>query len=172
MTPRPYVGLFGTCGGSRWREPFASRYNDLGIPYFNPQVQEWTADLAEVEAEHLAEDPLILFAVTPETYGTGSLAECGFSILQAVRLDDRRDFVVWIAQSLAPELQEDPTMARESLRARALVTQHLRKLNLSSVYVVGGLDEMLDVSLRLYEAVEVRASLRHLNPQNYRKAVA
>ena len=34
------IGLFGTCGGSRWRERFIERYNKECISFFNPQVAE------------------------------------------------------------------------------------------------------------------------------------
>lgn len=93
------IGLFGTCGKSTWRVPFMTRYTELGIPYFNPQVEDWKPEDAVIEAEHLADDDVILFPVTSETYATGSLAETGFSILNAVRLDDRRDFIILIEQT-------------------------------------------------------------------------
>ncbi len=69
------VGLFGTCGGSLWREPFEAKYNEQGIVFFNPQVDDWNPSMADIEAQHLAEDEIILFPITGETYGTGSLAE-------------------------------------------------------------------------------------------------
>src|SRR5271156_2620325 len=90
------IGLFGTCAGSQWREPFKAAYEIEQITYFDPQVPNWTPECAVVEAEHLADDEIVLFPVTGESYGTGSLAETGFSILQAIRLDDRRDFIIMI----------------------------------------------------------------------------
>lgn len=161
----PTIGLFGTCGGSRWREPFMKSYADRSIPFFNPQVDDWTPEMAQVEARHLAEDEIILFPVTGETYGTGSLSEVGFSILQAIRLDDRRDFVVLIEPTL--DISLDNAVARkESLRSRALVGEHLRKLRLTNLYVVDTLDQMLAVSLKLHEAAVLRAPLAMFNPHN------
>ena len=61
------IGMFGTCGGSKWREPFIEKYEELGISYFNPQVDNWTDQNAIVEARHLAEDKVILFPITNET---------------------------------------------------------------------------------------------------------
>lgn len=178
------IGLFGTCGGSRWREDlFIPRYRERGIEFFNPQVEDWNPSLAEVEAEHLANDAIILFPVTNETYAFGSLAETGFSMLNAMRLDDRREFVVFIAQDIA---ETDPkgnvlddrldadgkpnpnSRAKDSLRARALVRQHLIKLRLPNVYLVDSLEGMLDVSITLWESVKLRYPLRELNP--HRKA--
>lgn len=114
------VGLFGTCGGSKWRDPFKARYEELGIKYFDPNKEDWKPEDAEEEAQHLVEDEVILFPVTGETYGSGSLSEVGFSILQAIRLDDRRDFVILIESEL-DEALSDETARKESLRARALV---------------------------------------------------
>lgn len=164
------IGLFGTCGNSKWREPFISRYDELGISYFNPQVTDWKPEFAEVEAQHLAEDKVILFPVTNETYATGSLSEVGFSILNAIKLDDRRSFVILIAKDLVPELN-DSIARKESLRARALVIEHLRKLRLSNLYVVETLEEVLDLSITLYKAAEILAPLEVYNPHNKKRGV-
>jgi len=158
-----YIGLFGTCGNSQWRTPFMSRYNQEGIQFFNPQVVDWKPEDAVIEAEHLANDQVVLFPITGETYGTGSLAETGFSVLNAIRLEDRRDFVIMIEQELDDNL-EDAVARKESLRARALVKEHLKKLRLSNLYVVNSLEEMLEVSVTLYRAAEMRAPLGKYNP--------
>jgi len=162
------IGLFGTCGNSVWRNEFMEKYNELGISFFNPQVDDWKPEDAEIEAQHLADDKVILFPVTNETYGTGSLSEVGFSILNAIKLDDRRSFVVMIQNDLATELN-DPIARKESLRARALVFQHLRKLRLSNLYVVESLEEMLEISIQLYRAAEITFPLEKFNPHNIEK---
>jgi hypothetical protein len=138
-----------------------------------------------VEAEHLAEDQIILFPVTNETYAFGSLAETGFSMLNAISLDDRRSFVIYIAQDIAAvdpkgnklddQLNEDgsknpSSQAKASLRTRALVNQHLKKLRLPNVYIVDSLDEMLAVSLQLWDATKITYGLRDLNPHRKSKA--
>lgn len=159
------IGLFGTCGNSRWRDPFIAKYTDLGVPFFNPQVDDWKPECAVEEARHLAEDAIILFPVTSETYATGSLAEVGFSILQAIKLDDRRDFVVMIDLQL-DEALNDPVARKESIRSRALVAEHLRKLRLPNLYVVDDLTQMLEISLTLFEAAKLRKPLEVFNPHN------
>jgi len=159
------IGLFGTCGGSKWRDSFMERYASQGIKFFNPSKPDWKPEDAEEEAKHLAEDAIILFPVTNETYATGSLAETGFSILQAIRLDDRRDFVIMIEQDLDPSL-DNAVARKESLRARALVKQHLKKLRLRNVFVVDSLEEMMSVSLQLYKAAELHEPLMRYNPHN------
>lgn len=154
------IGLFGTCGGSKWRDPFIEVYGRASIPFYNPQVIEWKEEDAIIEAEHLANDEVVLFPITGETYGLGSLAETGFSILQAIKLEENRDFVLLIDKTPNKELKDDEALYRESCRARALVIQHLKKLNLSNVYLVETLDEMLEVSLTLFQLSSTRSTLR------------
>jgi len=154
------IGLFGTCGKSTWRKPFIDTYKQSSITYFNPQVDDWKPENAIEEASHLAEDSIILFPITSESYGTGSLAETGFSILNAIKLEDRRDIVIFIDQKLDDELVKDnPLAAKESLRARALVKQHLKKLNLSNLYYVESLDAMLKLSVELYHIAVAKEKL-------------
>lgn len=167
------IGLFGTCGNSKWRDKFIAKYKELGISFYNPQLPpgQWNPSCADIEAEHLATDEIILFPVTGETLGLGSLGEVGFSILSAIRLDDRRDFVIMIDKDVDPTLVNgDPIMAKESIKMRALAIQHLKKLNLRNVYVVDTLDEMLEVSIQLRKAADLRRPYGKYNPQ-YKKSV-
>lgn len=159
------VGLFGTCGKSKWRQPFMEKYRELGIDFFNPQVDDWKPEMAVEEAKHLAEDAVVLFPITGETYASGSLAEVGFSILNAIKLDDRRDFVIMIEMKLDESLDNE-VACKESLRSRALVVQHLKKLRLPNVYIVDTLEQMFSISLDLYAAAKIREPLRAFNPQN------
>jgi len=160
------VGLFGTCGSSVWRDLFMKEYKEKEITFFNPNItdREWVPEDAIAEAEHLAKDSIILFPITSETYASGSLSEVGFSILNAINLDDQRDFVVMIDQYLDEELQDNVVAVKESLRSRALVKEHLKKLRLSNLYVVDNLKDMLDVSIQLYEAAKICVPLQKYNP--------
>lgn len=159
------IGMFGTCGNSKWRLPFIEKYKELGIPYFNPQLPpgQWNPACADVEAEHLAEDEIILCPITGETFALGSLAEVGFSILNAIKLDDRRDFVVLIDKELDPSIANLPG-AQDSLKSRALVRQHLKKQRLKNVYLVETLEQMLEISIELYKAAKIREPFLKYNP--------
>jgi len=153
---RPCIGLFGTCGKSTWRkEMFIPAYVSMGlvpdVDFFNPQVDDWKPELAQVEAQHLVDDSIILFPVTAETYGTGSLAETGFSIMQALKVESRRDVILMVDDGLDESLMGDKTAARESIRARALVKAHINKIHRPGVYLVQSMEDMLDLSIRLYK---------------------
>ena len=156
------IGLFGTCGNSQWRTPFIEHYERRGIAYFNPVVPNWDESCAAVEAEHLVEDEIILFPVTDETTGFGSLGEVGFSINQAITSNDERFVVVYIAPGVNDDVREaDAKAAKESCKARALVLAHLRKQyhKYPNVFVVESLDDMLNASSFLYDAMNsIRAA--------------
>ncbi len=167
------VGLFGTCGKTTFRKDiFIPKFEEIGVEYYNPQLGpgEWSPSCAEVEAEHLASDDIILFPITKDTYGLGSLSEVGFSFLQAVKLNTDRDFIVLIEQDLEPSLmidnRENPKnvtsleLAKESLKMRALVKQHIKRMNMNNVYVVDTLDEMLNLTTELYKIKELLKPLR------------
>jgi hypothetical protein len=155
------IGLFGTCGDSSWRDRFINVYDHYGINYFNPHVDDWRPELAQIEAEHLANDEMILFPVTDETLGLGSLGEVGFSILQAIKLDSNRDIIVMIDNDINDDakLNFDESMVRESIKMRALIKAHLNKLNYSNVYLVEDLEKMLMLSLKLHEIHVLRNNL-------------
>ena len=154
------IGLFGTCGGSRWRDQFVISYEVQGIAYFNPQVEHWSPALAAVEAQHLATDDIILFLVTGETAGFGSLAEIGFALCQAVT--SSRYFVFLIEPTVDPDPEADPVLAKESLRARALVRAHLSLNTLPNVFVCETRQQMLDVSLALHRGLGLLRSARSI----------
>jgi hypothetical protein len=146
------IGLFGTCGNSKWRDSFVANYKQLNIEFYNPQVADWKPEDAEIEAEHLVNDNIILFPVTSETYGTGSLAETGFSILSAIKSNGERNIITFIDKTVDQHLIDDnPTAAKESVRARALVRAHLMKVNYPFVYMVDDLGSMLALSMELYK---------------------
>lgn len=156
------IGLFGTCGGSMWRDEFIAKYVELGIDFFNPQVDNWTPEMADIEAEHLVEDDIILFPVTGETAGMGSLAETGFSMFQAMKTNMNRYFVFMVDAECDPTKVTDATLAKESRRARALVRAHLRKNPHANVFVCDNLAQMLEVSVLLRDSLVAVRGARQL----------
>lgn len=162
MTLNPKtVGLFGTCGGSRWREPFLVLLAQQGIPCFNPQVDNWSPELAQVEAWHLAHDRLILFPVTDETFGFGSLAETGFSINSAISASTSRFVLLYIASDVSDTLKaQAPEQADASRRARKLTLAHLAQVTSPHVFVATSLQDMLNKTLKLFAALELLDSVR------------
>jgi hypothetical protein len=164
MSRKPCIGLFGTCGNSTWRTRFINIYDGAGIEYFNPQVDDWKPELADIEAQHLLNDDIILFPVTGETYGFGSLAETGFSIIQAIKANASR-FVIVAIFDVDPTL-EDAFAMKESARARALVKAHLKTNPQPNVFVVNDLETMLKLSMELYRVCETLNDWRTILGEN------
>lgn len=116
MNLKNTVGLFGTCGDSKWRDPVIAKLSALGIDTFNPVVPNWTPECAAVEAEHLATDRVLLFAITGETGGFGSLAETGWAALSALR---NGQIVVFYIQDTDDGPKSDANRARKLVKAHA-----------------------------------------------------
>lgn len=164
---QPVVGLFGTCGDSTFRqEIFIPAYNELGIDYFNPQVDDWKPELAEIEADHLAHDVVQCWPVLGSTYGTGSLAEQGYAIASSLRAPSPLPkFVIAMIEMELSDTLTDEVARKESLRARNLAVSHLTLNASPNVYVVDSLDEMLDVSITLHRVAKGLVELsRSKNP--------
>jgi len=149
---QPLIGLFGTCGETTFRQDiFIPEYEQRGIEYFNPQVDDWKPELADIEADHLAHDVVQCWPVLGSTYGTGSLAEQGYSVASSLRAPTPLPkFVVpMIEQELSDSLT-DEVARKESLRARKLAATHLALNASPNVFVVDNLDEMLETSITLH----------------------
>lgn len=163
------VGMFGVCATTTFRQTkFIPKFEEEQINWYNPQLGEgeWNRATSPIEeAKHLAADQIILFPITRDSYALGSLSESGFGIIQSISLNDRRHVVILIDKELDERLiSENEQLANESLKCRALVYQHLRKLRLPNVYMVDTLDEMLDVAVLTYRTAEALAPLSEWNP--------
>jgi hypothetical protein len=96
----------------------------------------------------------LVFALTGETYGTGSLAEIGFAVAQVKGTD--RHLLAYVEASLAEALT-DQVARKESERARRLVIAHMQELRLANVMLLDSVDAMLDESIRLGRALKQRS---------------
>lgn len=144
------IGLFGTCDKNRWRDSFIAKYEELGIPYFNPMVDNWHAGLVPIEAKHLTEDEIIMFPILGWSYAEGGLSEIGFGPLKALSQGIRRSFVFFIETNLHERLT-DSDRCKASLRSRNLVIGHLKELNATNIYLVKNLEQALKTTIDLYD---------------------
>lgn len=164
---QPCVGLFGTWGDSTFRQDlFIPAYEELGIQYFNPQVDDWKPELADIESDHLAFDVVQCWPVLGSTYGAGSLAEQGYSIASSLRAaSPLPKFIIPMIELELDDRLTDEVARQESLRARKLATAHLRNSESPFIYPVESLDEMLAVSISLYGAARTLVeAARSYNP--------
>ena len=61
------------------------KYDEMGISYFNPMVDNWHPGMIEEENYFLNYGEIVLFPILAESLGTGSLGEIGFSIQNVLR---------------------------------------------------------------------------------------
>lgn len=121
------VFLMGTAGNSTWRKAFEDRLEAEGLNYFNPVKPNWTPDDAAIEAEALADSSAIVLIVTTDTDSFGSLAEIGFTILNAVlgAFQNGQQVFLCVEQYTGDEAKAHDA----SKRTRDLVLAHLEKLD-------------------------------------------
>lgn len=161
------IGLFGTCGKSTWRNEFIIKYEHCNIKYFNPQVPEgtWHPGCVDDENFHLMNDDIILFPVTSETTGQGSLAEIGFSISASLRRNPDR-FFIFMIDDACKDPDASPVQIKESYRTRTLVKSKIKleaKEN-SGIYLVDTIDDMMYLSVDLYNImVQFKNSKKQYN---------
>lgn len=116
------VGLFGTCGDSKWRENHSiPLLEKAGIEFFNPVVPDWTDECAVIEAEHAAQDKVVLMVITGETTAIGSMAESGWIALQNHL---RGQTTIFVLADMNPE--PDPSLRINKIRK--LMRAHMAKL--------------------------------------------
>ncbi len=160
------VGLFGTCGNSKWRDPFIKKLNQLGVTYYNPCRDDWDP---EEDSWQLKNDRIILMPVTDETYGTGTLSESAFGIVTTLAsiYQKTTKLVIYVA----PIVEYDPNdenlnnsvAIKESNRARRIVTEHIKIFgNLPNVYFVKNMEDMLTVTEMLIELCATEDKIREI----------
>lgn len=160
------VGLFGTCGNSKWREAFIKRLDELNVSWYNPCREDWNP---EEDSYHLKNDKIILMPVTDETYGTGTLSESAFGIVTTLASIYQKStkLVIYIAPEIKydannPNLNNEIAV-KESNRARKIVTQHIQVFKgLPNVYFVDNLEKMLEVTELLIKQVELENRIKSL----------
>lgn len=160
------VGLFGTCGNSKWREPFIERLDQLGVTWYNPCRDDWDP---EEDSYQLKNDRIILMPVTDETYGTGTLSESAFGIVTTLAsiYQKTTKLVIYVAPEVKydeknPQLN-DTVAVKESNRARKIVTEHIKIFKcLPNVYFVDSLEKMLIVTEKLVELVKLEDELKEM----------
>ncbi|KAL0895797.1 hypothetical protein ABMA27_011838 [Loxostege sticticalis] len=76
-TPPPYeVFLGGSCNPTTWRSDIAiPMLKKMGITYFNPQVDDWSTELIEVEHRAKAAARALLFVLDSETRAVAASVE-------------------------------------------------------------------------------------------------
>jgi len=156
MTDKITVGLFGTCGNSKWRDKFMVEYKAKGIDYFNPDAgDDWHPGMIADENKHLQEDNIILFPVTDETLGLGSLGEIGFSVLNAYRNINKGSgqYLIAMIDDECNDKQATDKERDHSVKTRKLTKSKLVDIEHPNVFVVKDIESMRKASISLVDVI-------------------
>ena len=128
------IGLFGTCGKSRWRERIAIPIiEEAGKKYFNPNKKNWTPKDSIREYHHLTTDKVILSAISNETSSYGSLGELGWTILGALSR----------GQKVGLYFEEDLSKLKGTKRRlRELIKKHVKSINNKNFYYAKSIEDL------------------------------
>lgn len=154
MNKKLTIGLFGTCGSSRWREPFIHAIQQTKTAtYFNPQLPEgtWTPECADIENQHFLTDDIILFPITSETTAFGSLGEVGFSVESLISNPSVNRFFIFMIDDECLDDNASPEQAKDSIRMRVLVKSKLIDIKHPNIFTVHTLDEMNELMFDLID---------------------
>ena len=165
------VGLFGTCDNIPWREEkFIPLYEERGIQYYNPVLENWSellelsrqgkcANPTEEENYYLNNAEIILFPILKESLGSGSLAEMGFSVQRVVRniMNGKQQFLVALIDDKCQDMRKTPEERKDSDKNRALVKSKLiENVSYPVITMVDTLDQMLNMSLTAYDILKIK----------------
>jgi hypothetical protein len=77
------VFLGGSCNPTTWRKDIAiPRLSAVGIPFYNPQVDDWHPGLVDEEAKAKEEADVLLFIIDNETRSLASVVEAAEHIVR------------------------------------------------------------------------------------------
>ncbi len=160
------IGLFGTCGASTWRQSFVEYCKNNDISFYNPQLGEgeWNPDFANdyVRAEHfhLANDDIVVFAITNETIASVSLSEFAFSIMDAARSSLNRHVVMFIAEDcIDPKASQDAITA--SIKARKTVIPKMVKAAKESdfIHLCTDMEKLFSLTFEIESMLRIQKSV-------------
>ncbi len=160
------IGLFGTCGSSTWRQQFVQHCQNNDISFYNPQLGEgeWNPDFANdyVRAEHfhLANDDIVVFAITNETIASVSLSEFAFSIMDVVRSSANRHVVIYVSEDcIDPKASPDAIIA--SIKARKTVIPKMMKASKESdfIHFCQNMDDLFSATFEIEAMLKVQKSI-------------
>lgn len=74
-----HIFLGGSCNPTTWRQNVAIPYLETnGISYYNPQVDDWTPEIVEIERHAKQNAKILLFVIDKQTRSTVSLVESAY----------------------------------------------------------------------------------------------
>lgn len=143
------VGLFGTCGDSKWREQVViPALEKANIAYFNPVVPNWNEEAQRNEVEHVASDKVIIMAITGETTGIASMAELGW---QALSASERAQNLIIFLEDMPNDVKDETGTSLRINKARALIRKYVAAQKCLGIFLVDSLQAAADKAIEILE---------------------
>ena len=118
------VGLFGTCGASKWRENIVvPALTTAGVDSFNPVVEHWDEEAQRREVDHAATDKVVMIVITGETTGIASMAELGWIALNAETAGQK---LVIVLEDMPNDVKDETGASLRINKARSLVRKYIK----------------------------------------------
>lgn len=145
------VGLFGTCGDSKWRDEVIPILTAANVDYFNPVVPEWNDEAQRNEVEHAASDHVILLVITGETTGIASMAESGWIALNCATTGQK---LIVVLDDMPNDVKDEFGVSLRLNKARALLRKYIRSSDndQSSLFLM---ETVQDAALKAVELLGV-----------------
>ena len=155
------VGLFGTCGSSKWREETVIPILEAaGVEYFNPVVPEWNEEAQRNEVDHAANDNVILMAITGETSGIASMAELGW---QAAAAESKGRGMVIFLEDMPNDLKDETGASLRINKCRALIRKYIAAHNSPKIVLASSLEDAANQAVLMMELMGgIRSSLNNI----------
>ncbi len=116
------VFLGGSCNPTTWRKDIViPLLEEAGISYYNPQVDDWSPELVQIEAKEKEEAFFIIFVIDSETRAIAPILEATEYIVEAEKqvyivVNDIPDGQVIGGQTITGSELKDLNRARSYLR--------------------------------------------------------
>ena len=124
---QPTVFLGGACNPTTWRRDLLIPFlEDLGVSYYNPQIDEWHPGLIAVERKAKDNAKIHFFVVNNQTRGLASMIEVAELVSRA--FFSRSDIRVLV-------MIDDVPKETHSIRGETLTKSAIEDLNRARIYL-------------------------------------
>jgi len=162
------VFLGGSCNPTTWREDIAiPAFTQAGVPFYNPQVDDWSPDLVEIEAQEKETAGCLLFVIDRETRAMASIVEAAEYICLGRRV------VLCIV-----DVEEESSIGGEAIGKPELKDLNRMRAYLRDVATRNGVSYTNQVSEAVAEVisshregVQFAAEQAHLNQQRQQQGI-
>jgi hypothetical protein len=150
------IFLGGSCNPTTWRADIAvPMLTAAEVPFFNPQVEDWTEDCVAIEAKEKEKSPMLLFVIDKETRALASIAEATEYIFRG------RNIVLVIEDVPADMTYDGVATSQAELNDLNRSRTYLRDVcSRHAVVCLGDVEDAVNYVIRNYKSGEANEILK------------